>query len=206
MKPNEPKRLGSQKAFVLLMLIFLPLLCFGQPDHWIKCNKALWNYIEKPTHENSLKAYELLPHNLNGGSFPAGKTSDSIWLAAAKLDSMMLLGSRVALRIEFRLFTIADGEYAEGLDFTMGKLINKYPLLFLQELKNHRDLISRLGNLVCFIGLDYVDNAKLALIEIDNRIRSLSKINDAALINTRDECIKELKNHRKIFEEMEKEK
>lgn len=199
-------RYSNLRVYSTLMILLFSISGFSQTDKWVGFDTAFSDYITNPTHENSVKVYELLPNELNSGDFPKGKISDRIWLSAVKLEEMIVAGNRDALRLGFKLFTIADGEFAEGLDITIGKLINKNPSLFLQELKNQRQFLHDIGGLVCNYGPDFVDNAKLSLTETNNRIKSLMKITDSVLFKERDECLAELERHKKTLEMILKEK
>jgi hypothetical protein len=178
----------------LKTIIFLltSLTVWGQQTRWTDFENAWDNYLSKPTHDNSEKVYNLLPDKVMGGDYPDDGQTGRIFFKIDQLHKLVEQGDRDALRLAFKLFTIADGEYAEGLQIEIGKLININPKLFLQELKNHRHLIVSLDGLVGHLGQDYVDGFERQTKEKEKRIKSLNKVSDKDLIIVRDECLKEL--------------
>jgi hypothetical protein len=175
-----------------ILFILTSLTVFGQSTKWADFEKAWNNYLNKPTHDNSVTVYNLLPDKVMAGDYPDDGQTGRVFSKVDQLDKLVRQGNRDALRLAFKLFTIADGEYAEGLQIEIGRLINTNPKLFLQELKSHRQLIVSLGGLVGNLGPDYVDEAELEKKEIEVRIKSLKQIQDKDLTAIRDECLKEL--------------
>jgi len=176
----------------IIIILLTSLTTWGQTTKWADFEKAWDNYLIKPTHDNSIKAYNLLPDKVMGGDYPDGGQTGRIFSRIDQLDKLVQQGDRDALGLAFKLFTIADGEYAEGLQIEIGKLINVNPKLFLQELKNHRRLIVSLDGLVGNLGQDYVDEFERQTKEKEKRIKSLNKVSDKDLTIVRDECLKEL--------------
>jgi len=176
----------------IVFFILTSLTVFGQSTKWTDFEKAWDNYLSKPTHDNSVRVYSLLPDKVMGDDYPDGGQTGRIFSKIDQLDKLVQQGNRDALRLAFKLFTIADGEYAEGLQIEIGKLVNPNPKLFLQELKNHRHLIVSLDGLVGNLGQDYVDEFEQQTKEKEKRIKSLNKVSDKDLIIVRDECVKEL--------------
>ena len=128
------------RTLALFISFSLSYSCIGQEMKWIEFEKTLKIYISNPTHNNSIQVYNLLPIKSSGGDYPSKNISDSISSTAVKLENLIIQGNKDAVRIGFKLFTIADGEFAEWLDWTLGKLIISNPILFLKELKNHRQI------------------------------------------------------------------
>ena len=182
-----------------LIILLLANVSFGQSNKWIEFDIAFRYYIVNPTHENSVKAYELLPDIIKNKDYPSEKIAESIWNTELRLAEMIVNENRDALRIGFKLFRISSGEYAEGLEFTIGKLIVKNPLLFLQELKNHRQFVFHFGGLICNYGPDIVDEADEQLIETEKRINSLKQIDNIEINKLRDECLVELENYKSLL-------
>jgi len=177
---------------IIIIVLLTSLTTWGQTTKWADFEKAWDNYLIKPTHDNSVKAYNLLPDKVMGDDYPDGGQTGRIFSKIDQLDKLVQQGNRDALRLAFKLFTIADGEYAEGLQIEIGKLINVNPKLFLQELKNQRHLIVNLDGLVGNLGQDYVDEFERQTKEKEKRIKSLHKVSDKDLIKTRDDCLTEL--------------
>lgn len=176
----------------IIIILLTSLTAWGQTTRWADFEKAWDNYLINPTHDNSVKAYNLLPDKVMGGDYPDGSQTRRIFSKIDQLDKLVQQGNRDALRLAFRLLTIADGEYAEGLQIEIGKLIYSNPRLFLQELKNYRRLIVSIDGLVGNLGPDYVEELELNKKETEKRIKSLKQVVDKDLIETRDECLTEL--------------
>jgi len=193
------KRRINRGVNSLLLILLFSISCNGQTTKWMEIDEAFQNYTSNPTQDNYIIVYELLPNSRPRNDIPTDKISNSIFSNAIKLEEMIVSENRDAIRIGFKLFTIADGHFAESLDWTLGKLINKNPKLFLQELKKHRQFLYDIGDLVGNYGHDFVDKPELTLAETENRIMSLKKIDDSELINTRDECLKKLQDHKEII-------
>ncbi len=185
-------RCKNRRIYSPLLFLIFSISCNGQTTKWMEIDKAFQNYTSNPTQDNYIMVYELLPNSRPRNDIPTDKISNSIFSNAIKLEEMIVSENRDAIRIGFKLFTIADGHFAESLDWTLGKLINKNPKLFLQELKNHRQFIYDIGGLLGNYGHDFVDKTALTLAETEHRIMSLKKIDDSELISTRDECLKKL--------------
>jgi hypothetical protein len=186
------------RSLATAIFFLTSLTSLAQSTRWTNFEKAWDNYLSKPTHDNSVKAYVLLPDKIMGGDYPSEETTDRIYSRLDHLKERVQQGDRDAVRLAFKLFTIADGHFSEELEIEIGKLINSNPRLFLQELKNHRGLIVSLGGLVGNLGPDYVDELALRKKETEKRIRSLNLVTDKDLIATRDECLAELNWQAKI--------
>jgi hypothetical protein len=183
------RHMRTSKTIIFLLA---SLTVWGQQIRWVDFENAWGNYLSKPTHDNAEKVYNLLPDKVMGGDYPDGGQTGRIFFKIDQLDKLVQQENRDALRLAFKLFTIADGEYAEGLQIEIGKLININPKLFLQELKSHRRLIISLDGLVGNLGQDYVDEFERQTKEKEKRIKSLNKVSDKDLNAIRDECLKEL--------------
>jgi hypothetical protein len=180
------------RTLTISILFSLNLICFGQNDKWIEFELLFNNYLTNPTHEKFIKVYNSLPDKRMSGENPKNEILDSILLTSMQLEPMILRGDQDALELGFKLMTIADGEFAEWLDWTIGKLIVTHPALFLEELNNHRQITGDIYGLIVNFGPDFVENKNGFLIEINKRIKSLKNINDPKLNKVRDECLKEL--------------
>ncbi|MFN8335919.1 MAG: hypothetical protein U0U09_12400 [Cyclobacteriaceae bacterium] len=180
------------RTLLVATLFLTSLTVWGQQTRWTDFENAWNNYLSKPTDDNAEKAYRLLPDKILSGDYPNGGITGRILSKIDQLNNLVQQRNRYALRLAFKLFTIADGEYAEGLQIEIGKLISIDTKLFLQELKNHKQLIISLDGLVGNLGQDYVDRPELQKKEKENRIRSLKKISDRDLVAVRDECLTQL--------------
>jgi hypothetical protein len=156
-----------------VIIAFISSICLGFTTKWTDFEKTWESYLSKPTHANFTKAYDLLPDKVNSGDYPDEQMILRIFSKYDQLSTLFHTGDQDALRLGFKLFTIADGAHKEELQIDIGKLINTYPKLFLQELKNHRQLFISLNGLICNYGPDFVDNDELRQQETVRRIKSL---------------------------------
>ena len=177
-----------KRVLFCLITIFVSIDSYSQTTNWENFDKVLKVYIKNPTHENSNKAYNLLPEKVDGNDFPKSETYESIWASSVDLDSLMLKGNRDALRLQFKLYTIANAEYSIGQDISIGKMIVKYPKIFLQESRIHK----RYRDIEYIVGKaspDFTDNYKLQLKEMEERKRALNTVSDYELIEMKKLCI-----------------
>jgi hypothetical protein len=89
--------------------------------------------------------------------------------------------------------TISDGSLSEDLYAALGTLIRIDPRAFLEELREHRRLVTRLDALVGNFGPDYVDKADAREREKHLRIKALQSVTDPSLSNLREQCVNALK-------------
>jgi hypothetical protein len=120
-------------------------------------------------------------------------TIDFIYDNLGMLKRQVLSRDPNAVRLAFRLKTIADGAFAEDLDILLGRLIRIDPTLFVRQLKEYGK-VNRLDGLVGNLGDAYVDRFDAQRLEIKKRIRALESVSDPALKELADQCIKELKH------------
>jgi len=183
-------------------------LLYGQEREtkvdWEKIKGAGDAYFACPSSENALKLYLSLPEEdiINYGDegikiieFISDHKNLNI------LEKHIHAGDRNAVKAAFRLFNISDGCFALSLDKALGDLIRINTKLFLEELKNHRDIvyIIRRGPPVYPVGDEYVDRFEARKSEINLRIKAFESIKDKDLIEIRDECIKGLKEPLKFL-------
>jgi hypothetical protein len=109
------------------------------------------------------------------------------------LERQIYMGERNALKVGFRLFTIADSKMEASLVKIIGYLLRYNTRLFLEELKNYEVLVPDLNQLVCSFQLDNAgDTAKLEL-ERNIRLKALSYVDDKELKAMKRKCTKILK-------------
>jgi len=194
------------RTFTILISLCIPLTCLSQSDKWIDFEKSFKFFIAHPTHDNSIKPYNLLPNKSGSGDQPNTEILDSILLTSIQLDKIIVEGNEDAVKLGFKLYTIADGEFAESLNWTLGKLIITNPILFLKELKNHRQIPYDLDGLVGNNGPDIYNNQELDLKVTGEKIKSLKKISDSDLNKIKDECLNILLRLYDTMKNMPKEK
>lgn len=183
-------------------------LLYGQEREakidWERIKRAGETYFACPSSENALKLYLSLPEEdiINYGDegikiieFISDNKNLDI------LEKHILESDRNAVKAAFRLFNISDGWFAHRLDKALGDLIRINTKLFLEELKNHRNItfVIRRGPPVYPLGDEYVDRFEARKSEIKLRIKALESIEDKDLIEIRDECIKKLKEPLKFL-------
>lgn len=165
--------------------------------NWDGLHKLLIQYHNRPNRSNTLKVYDYLSgyHTSNKRTDTLGlsKTFELAWAQTGILEQQVYSGKRYAVKLCFKMFTIADGAFAEDLDIILTKLIKINPKLFLQELIVHRNLF---GSGLGFqnYGQEFVDCSDLARQkETQKHIRALESVKDSSLIEIRNEMIKAYK-------------
>jgi hypothetical protein len=108
------------------------------------------------------------------------------------LEDRIKAGQRNSIKLAFSLFTISDASFSEALDIMLGKMIRKYPHLFLQELLIHRSFVTRLDALLGNLGEEFVDDEIGERNELKLRLEAIKSVNDRKLINIKLDCIREL--------------
>jgi hypothetical protein len=159
--------------------------------------KAWEEYIANPTSDNALKVYSLLPDGKDSEIRLQVEVRPLINNSLSVLESQIFSEDRNALKVAFRLFTIADNELKEGVARIIGNLIRFNARLFLQELKNHYGLVD-LSFIVCSFQLSLVGDIPGQELEKKARIKALEYIEDADLSDLQKECIKALKKCKTI--------
>lgn len=177
------------------------------PVDWTKLETAWKEYIEYPSSENALKVYSLLPERIitleERKKFWDNfiKISNIIFdnLNFSILEYEIYAGERNAVKVAFRLYSIADGANDEILTMILTNLIRIHPKLYLEELKvhMHSEPIKELGWPVGYMGGIFVDRFKAQDLERKLRIKALESVKDKELMEIRDKCI-EILQKRKI--------
>lgn len=156
--------------------------------------KAWEEFAAKPGPDTAVKVYELLP---DGKSAQEVELQTEVRELIAKklhtLESRIYAGDREALKLAFRLFTIADVELQKSLIKIVGYLLRFNTRLFLEELANHEDLVPDLELLVCSFRLSAPDDAAQQKLEKNIRLKALGYIEDRNLKAIKKKCIKILK-------------
>ncbi len=176
-------------------LSFVLFICIGTGEVQIDManfGKAWEEYSADPTSDNALKVYALLPDGRDKEIRLQVEVRPLINNSLSVLESQIFSGERNALKVAFRLFTIADNALKEGLARIIGNLIRFDARLFLQELKNHYELID-LSFIVCSFQFSLTGDIPGQELEKKARIRALEYVEDADLSDLQKECIKSLK-------------
>jgi hypothetical protein len=183
-------------AFLLLVL----LICIGMGEVQIDMANfgKVWDeYIAAPTSDNALNVYAMLPDGRDMEIRLQVEVRPLISSSLNVLESQIFSGERNALKVAFRLFTIADSALKEGLARIIGNLIRFNARLFLQELKNHYELID-LSFIVCSFQFSLAGDIPGQELEKKARIKALEYVEDADLSDLQKECIKSLKKCKTI--------
>lgn len=153
--------------------------------------KAWEEFTTNPGPETAGKLYELLP---NGKSVQEvelqAEVREFIFKNLHKLESRIYAGDRDALRIAFRLFSIADVEMQKSLIKIIGYLLRFNTRLFLEELATHEELVPDLELLVCSFRLSAPDDMAQQKLEKNIRLKALGYIEDKNLKSIKKKCIK----------------
>ena len=153
-------------------------------------------YLESPTPDNAKRVQEATYSEPNSR---ANRLFEDLWLLEIQVTS----GDREAVRLAFRLFSSADGHFAETLDIMLGRLIRIDPTLFLRELEIRRKQVARLDSLLGNFGEAYVDRFPAQEYETEKRIAALMTVNDPALTAVRDECVAELRKQLGLLKQVD---
>ncbi len=190
---------GTQAFYKISIFLILCLLSFREAPgqnakvNWTALKTGFREFVEYPSGENAAHVIALLPASRvrYKDSPKAQEAIDYIFESDnfGMLERQVVSRNREAVRLAFRLHSIADGHLTEELNIMLGTLIRIDPKLFLEELslaapdKNLWDDL--LGNL----GPAYVDRFKARALEMELRIKALRSVEDASLIKIRNKCI-----------------
>ena len=157
-------------------------------DHW----KA---YATDPSDENALKVYQTFPEK---GFVPAALADGEavvgeILKGFGVLERKIIDKNRPALRLGFRMFSIASGTLAMKLNLLLGNALGFDPPMFLEELGLHRDLFPSLEPLLGSFREDDSLDREGRELERKYRINMLESIRDKSQKNLKDECVRILK-------------
>lgn len=166
---------------------------------WDKVHQAWEAYLSYPSGEKAYKVAALLPGSVwhPGDQVDKEKFEGVFYRMEGTLgflERQVYSSDQAAVRLAFRLYSIADGSFAEALDILLGALIRINPRLFLEELSNNRPLVLRLDSLVGNTGPEYVDRSQADRLEMSLRVRALERVKGRSLRKTRDECIRALED------------
>jgi hypothetical protein len=188
---------------ITLFLVIAPSVNATQPEapvDWAELHRAFTVYCHYPSDKNAIEVMRSVPNGSveYSGAEQEHDTIDFIYDNLGMLKRQVLSRDPNAVRLAFRLKTIADGAFAEDLDILLGRLIRIDPTLFVRQLKEYGK-VNRLDGLVGNLGDAYVDRFDAQRLEIKKRIRALESVSDPALKELADQCIKELKHQQTLM-------
>jgi hypothetical protein len=154
-------------------------------------------YLDLPTPENARKVQSA---SYSDSSADHDRLYEDLDLLEVQMDA----GDREAVRLAFRLYSEADGHYAETLDIMLGRLVRINPTLFLEEVQYQhnaprrrwgppglppRGLDGVVSGLLGNYGFPYVDRMRAHVYETERRIAALDSVTDPDLRQLRDSCV-----------------
>jgi len=153
--------------------------------------KAWEEFTTNPGPGTAGKLYELLPDGKKAQEFEL-QTEVRVLISQNLhiLESRIYSADRDALRIAFRLFSIADVEMQKSLIKIIGYLLRFNTRLFLEELATHEELVPDLELLVCSFRLSAPDDPAQQKLEKNIRLKALGYIEDKNLKTIKKKCIK----------------
>ncbi len=161
---------------------------------WKGLEEAWTQYYISPSEELAQKLLGLLPNGAKILDIKDGFTAlNAINDHLGVLEGEVYSGQANAVKLGFRLFTIAYGGFEVNLNKIMGNLIAFNPRMFLEELQAHRDLFPALDGLLGSYLRDTANDATARSLEQKLRIKALESVEEKALKAIRSECIKILK-------------
>ncbi len=199
----------THRQFGFCALTFLLAATVGllqaQQDNQSQTFREAWqSFRNNPSDQSALVLYRALPANPDSAhSFDLSqqKTLQSIYHNFEVIGSQILAGHRNAVKVAFRLLNVSDGDFAESIDITLGRLVKSNPRMFLQELNSYRTPADDFGGILCNLGEDYVDSIAAQIVELKARIKSLQRVPDADLQPMRERCIGILNEQIKTLQE-----
>lgn len=114
---------------------------------------------------------------------------DFVALHLGQLKKNVLAGQQDEISIAFRLLPFADEEFAEDLHILLGRLLDKNPRLFLEELRRHRSLVKSLTHLLKNLGSNLTDRPEVQRKKLLRRKEALQEISEDHLQFIKNECL-----------------
>ena len=209
------------KALLICVLLIVSAVAKQPVDSpkdiidWKKLEEAFRAYADYPSQDNAIEVMQILPESDRvklSSDEDVDNTLDAIFDESynfGMLERQVISGDRYAVRLAFRLFSIAYTHPAEELCILLGKLIRIDPELFLEELNDspsyvHIHMDGLLGN----YGSAYVDRLEASILESKMRLDAIQGIQENSLIDIRDRCSKNLEEHirflNKVLDETER--
>ena len=210
---NQKVQDGLMKhAWLLMLVAFLGIGSYGQEIaiDWGNIMEVATTYFAVPSSENALRFYNALPKvqvQIKNEEEAFSKVNSYIFSNLVLLEKQVLKADRNSVKVAVRLWTIADGAFAEDLSDMLGQLIQIAPKMFLEETRDfpwsyhgHEGFLEWLkeGHIVCNGGVlggevEYDEQAVRA--ELLRRIQALETVKEKDLMEFRDICINIIKQH-----------
>ncbi len=151
-----------------------------------------WNeFIANPSKETARSVYALLPARIGSRKAQVQEeVREMIFNTLHALESQIYRGEEDALKVAFRLFTIADSKMETSLIKIIGYLLRYDTKLFLTELQEHEHLVPNLDLLVCSFQLSSPNDKAQQKLEKNIRLKALSYVEDKELKAIKKKCIK----------------
>jgi hypothetical protein len=183
-----------------LAAICLGICLAGQEStvNWDTVMKAAKTYFSSPSSENAFRLYSVLPKtqvsgeekDLSEGSLYV-KADHYIFDNLSVLEKQVKKPDRNAVKVAVRLWTIADGAFAECLCDMLYGVVRADPQMFLEEFSyfpgTYQEMVDVLGSVLhggvrLYGGKPF--QAEAVLEELETRVKALEKVqSDDLLIN-----------------------
>ena len=196
------------KLPLLLMIAVSASLLFGQAlsgqnqnINWDRLEQAARIYFDYPSSKNARAFCQDLPKHPLRIDFDVNRYKRLFTYVFENLDVLarqVSVGDRDAVKLGFRLYNFSSGLSTMKLDALLGDLIRTHPQLFLEELRCSPNArwIKTLGYPLIESGLNFSDKRERAdRYELEMRIKALESVKDSALVDLRDECIREIREY-----------
>lgn len=203
----------SRHLFRLAVVaVCLGMCIIGQEPtvNWDSVMRAAKTYFSTPSSENALALYNALPKTQIRGEdkdFSEGsayvKASNYIFDNLSLLEKQVTKPDRNAVKVAVRLWSIADGAFAEWLCDMLYGVVRVDPRMFLEEFSclpgTYQEMVDVLGSVLhggvrLFGGKTF--KAEAALEELETRVKALESVesDDLLVIKLRGEAISLIKS------------
>jgi hypothetical protein len=153
--------------------------------------KTWKEFIANPGKETASSVYALLPARIGSQKVQVQEeVREMIFNTLHVLESQIYSGEANALKVAFRLFTIADSKMETSLVKIIGYLLRYDTKLFLTELQEHEHLVPNLDLLVCSFQLTSPNDNAQQKLEKNIRLKALGYVEDKELKAIKKKCIK----------------
>jgi hypothetical protein len=169
----------------------------------LKLKKAWIKYLDYPSQDNAKIVYELIPEakkvNRRDESKEEKEFWNWVWLTLPVLEKEMSAGERYAVKIAFKLYPIQGGDFSPNIDFIISHFARVNPKMFLEEFKNHRQLITPGHVIDTSISIEKYGMANQRYLILKKTKDALHRVNVPSLLRVKDECIVYLEKQMKYL-------
>lgn len=209
---HESELAGPAEALVLEALKDAPARIRKERAYFNKAIEATKGYYSDPIPENARKLFAALPDGNTTFLDAAGEDLliECVFAHLQTLAKDIKAGDPNAVDVAFRLFYTTDGAYSEVLSFILGEtLVPNHPRLFLQKMLEYGPIMKpwafvHLEGILLMTaefgeipeaGNDPKKYEEISQARLKRRIQALESVEDPALEQIRNRCLKILKEH-----------